>query len=157
MESWKAGRKKGDNTLPTNLCLTEMTFRKMVPMLKGLNTHAFALNIPSFIQANQKVLHLEIGRAHDKLIKTLVKYGKQLSIFERFWGKHVHPTETLDARATRKELTALGDIMHNHTSYICSARSDSLLGITCLDKQVEIKENGTVVNSFISARSYSCR
>ena len=57
-ESWTAGRLAGDDSLPANLCLPEMTFRKMVPTLKGLNTHAFASNIPSFIQANRKVLHL---------------------------------------------------------------------------------------------------
>lgn len=60
----------GDDTLPNNLFLPEMTFHKIVPTLKGLNTHAFASHIPSFIQANRKVLHLEIGRAHVEIIET---------------------------------------------------------------------------------------
>ena len=60
-KSWEKARKRGDDTLPSNLVLPDMTFRKMVPALKGLNTHAFTSNIPSFIQANRKVLHLEIG------------------------------------------------------------------------------------------------
>ena len=75
-EAWEKGRAEGDDALPANLHLPQMTFRKMVPALKGLNTHAFAPNIPAYIQANRKVLHLEVGRSHSDLVRTLVRLGK---------------------------------------------------------------------------------
>ena len=106
----------------------------MVPTLKGLNTHAFASNIPSFIQANQKVLHLEVGRSQVDLIKLLGRHGKAYGCFKQYWGKHIHPTETLDTRASRHELSVLGNIAHDHTSYICATHSNFLQGISCLDK-----------------------
>ena len=109
-EAWEKGRAEGDDALPANLHLPQMTFRKMVPALKGLNTHAFAPNIPAYIQANRKVLHLEVGRSHSDLVRTLVRLGKRHGCFAKMWGKHVHPTEVLDAKATRQEQTALGDI-----------------------------------------------
>ena len=86
-EAWKKGQVEGDETLPSNLSLPGMTFQKMVPMMKGLNTHALASSVPSYIQANRKVLHLEVGRTHADLINGLIRAGKCHGLFEKYWGK----------------------------------------------------------------------
>ena len=111
----------------------------------------FASNIPAFIQASRKVLHLELGRSQADLVKTLVRLGKTHGCFEKYWGKHVHPTETLDARASWQEMTVLSDISHDHTSYICAARSDFLRGVSRLDKKVIVMD-GDVVKGTMTLR-----
>ena len=52
-----------------------MTFRKNVPKLPGQDTQKFN-NRPWKIQANQKVLHLEVDKRETKFIEKIIKVAK---------------------------------------------------------------------------------
>ena len=52
-----------------------MTFRKNVPKLPCQDTQQFN-NWPWKIQANQRVLHLEVDKAETKFIEKLIEVAK---------------------------------------------------------------------------------
>ena len=53
-----------------------MTFRKNVPKLPGQDTQQFK-NWPWKIQANRKVLHLEVDKGETKFIERLIEVAKE--------------------------------------------------------------------------------
>ena len=118
--------------------LPDMSLRKMIPQLKGSNTHAYASNLPPHVNAARKVLHLEIGKQHIELIAHLVRIAKDTGIFEAWWGKIVHPTQVLELDASKKEKDALDSMAHDHTCFICAVRTERLVGIARLDKKVPV-------------------
>lgn len=139
---------KDYDDLPTNLVLPVMSLRKMVSQTKGMNTHAFASDLPQFVQNARKVLHLEVGKSHVPLIQRLVSIAKSTGIFEAWWGSIVHPTEVLEADAPKKDRDALASMAHDHTSFTCAVRTERLIGISRLDKKVKVfrmEEDGTKV------------
>ena len=58
-----------------------MTFRKNVPKLPGQDTQQFN-NWPWKIQANRRVLHLEVDKGETKFIEKLIEFAKEKKYFE---------------------------------------------------------------------------
>ena len=64
-----------------NRPIPPMTFGKNIPKLPGQDTQKFN-NQPWKIQANQKVLHIEVDKGETKFIEKLNEVAKEKKSFE---------------------------------------------------------------------------
>ena len=71
-----------------------MTFWKNVPKLPGQDTQQFN-NWPWKIQANRKVLLLEVDKGETKFVEKLIEVAKEKEYFEEMWGKQVHVSKVV--------------------------------------------------------------
>lgn len=148
-QAWRYGRHKGYSDLPPLLVLPDMTLIKKLPQLKGENTHKYVASLPPHVQNARKVLHLEVGRSHADLIKRLTTIAKETQIFEAWWGSTVHPSIALDPDAPKKQRDALASMAQDHTAFMIGTRCERLVGITRLDKRIDVIQevDGTPKNT----------
>ena len=155
-QAWKYGNHNGFSDLPTSLVLPDMTLVKKIPQLKGDNTHKYVASLPAHVQNARKVLHLEVGRKHAELIKRLTTIAKETQIFEAWWGTTVHPSIVLEQDASQKQRDALASMAQDHTAFMIGTRCERLVGITRLDKRVDVivnRDGKPTVTGNVSLRS----
>lgn len=140
-QAWRYGKHKGFVDLPQSLILPDMTLIKKIPQLKGDNTHKYVASLPPHVQNARKVLHLEVGRTHADLIKRLTTIAKDSQIFEAWWGTKVHPSIVLDPDAPKKQREALASMAQDHTAFMIGTRCERLIGITRLDKRIDVVQD----------------
>lgn len=158
---WEYGLATHDEFLPPTIAIPEIALKKQFPMVKGANTHVPpppkgahgpSPQVLQLMQAAKKVLHIEVGRKHADLLKYLVEIGKARSIFKAFWGEYCHPSEMLDADAPNEAKDALIRMSQNHQMFIFGSRVERLIGITNLDRKVEIKKSDGTTEAMFSLR-----
>ena len=71
-----------------------MTFCKNVLKLPGQDISQFN-NWPWKVQANQKVLHIEVDKEEIKFIAKLIEFAKEKKLFEEMWGGKVHVSKVV--------------------------------------------------------------
>ena len=86
--------------------IPRMTFRKNVPKLLGQDTQQFN-NWPRKIQANWKVLRLELDKGETKFIEKLIEVAKENKYFEVIWGKKVHVSKVVGKDTSEVEIKRL--------------------------------------------------
>ena len=109
-----------------------MTFRKNVPKLPGQDTSQFN-NWPWKIQANRKVLHLEVDKGETKFIEKLIEVSKEKKCFEEMWGKQVHVSKVVGKYTSEVEIKTLINVSQKHTNFHSSMTTEELVGIIEFD------------------------
>ena len=90
-------------------------FSKNVPKLPDQDTQQFN-NWPWKIQANRKMLHLEVDKGETKFIEKLVEVAKEKKYFEEMWGKQVHVSKVVGKDTLAVENEPLINVSQNHTN-----------------------------------------
>ena len=109
-----------------------MTFRKNVPKLPGQDTQKFN-NWPWKIQANWKVLHIEVDKGETKFIEKLIEVAKEKKYFEEMWGKQVHVSKGVVKDTSAVEIKRLINVSQKHTNFHSSMTAEELVGIIYFD------------------------
>ena len=133
--------------VPPAIIIPEFGLRKILPQIKGTNNNipAFGQNIPVQLQNARRVYHVEIGKVHAELLRHLVYIGKEKKIFAAVWGGRVHPSEVLENDPPMEARINPATMAQYHASYIYGSRVERLIGVTMLDKVVDLKEGDVVV------------
>ena len=93
-----------------------MTFRKNVPELQGQDTQQFN-NWPWKIQANRKVLHLDVVKGETTFIEKLIEVAKENKYFEQMWGKKVHVSKVVGKDTSAVEIKRLINVSQKQTKF----------------------------------------
>lgn len=151
---WECALLDNDESVPKAIILPEFALKKSLPQIRGANTHtpSFGNNIPPQLQNARRVMHIEVGRTHADLIKRLVEIGKERQIFRAMWGKKIHPSEVLEQDAPMEARNNLASMAQDHASFIFGSRVERLIGVTQLDKMVDVKDPQGVVAQRLTLR-----
>ena len=89
-QQWRTTKGGGiwNSTYPPN------DFSKNVPKLPRQDTQQFN-NWSWKIQANRKVIHLEVDKGETKFIEKPIEFAKEKKYFEEMWGKQVHVSKVV--------------------------------------------------------------
>ena len=93
-----------------------MTFSKNVPKLPGQDTSQFN-NQPWKIQANKKVLHIEVDKGETKFIEKLIEVSKEKKCFEEMWGKQVSGSKLVVQDTSSVEIKRLIYVSKKRTNF----------------------------------------
>jgi hypothetical protein len=145
--AWEVALLNKDELLPPAIIIPEFGLRKILPQIKGAKPPAFGPNIPVQLQNARKVYHMEVGKVHADLFRHLVTIAKERKIFAAIWGGRVHPSEVLEADPPLEARMNLASMSQYHASYIYGSRVERLIGVTMLDKTVDLVENNEVKQS----------
>jgi hypothetical protein len=124
------GVKIRKSLLPMNLGI-------QVAMLKGLPVNAFN-QLSHHAQQARRSLHLEVDSKYAAKMKGLVQCAKEYSCVEEVWGCQAHLSEVTDAKSTAHETKQQVDVAQAHTNCQKSMVAEELVGVTKLDKPVDI-------------------
>jgi hypothetical protein len=126
-----------DDGIEFGKSLPPMNLRIQIAMLKGLLVLDFN-KLSHHAQHARKSWHLEVDSKHAAKMKRLVQCAKEYGCVEEFWGCHTHLSEVRDAKSAPCKAKRQGDVVQSHTNYQMSMTVDKIVGITKLDKPVEI-------------------
>ncbi len=94
------------------------------------------------VQANRKVFHVEWDRRFTTDIKRLAQLAKDYKLVSEMWGKHTHVSKVVDKESTPSEIKHLARVAQVHCNYQCSMILKDIVGITNLNGQADLYEEG---------------
>jgi hypothetical protein len=126
-----------DDSIKIGQSLPPMNLRIQFAMLKGLPVNAYN-NLSYHAQQACRSWHLEVDSKYVAKMKGLVHCAKEYGCVEELWGNHAHLSKVMDAKSTASEAKHQDDVAQAHTNYQLSMVAKELVGVTNLDKQVDI-------------------
>jgi hypothetical protein len=114
----------------------------MNPKLPGQVTSHFN-KFSWWIQANQKVYHVECDRGFAKDIQHLMQYAKELDLVTKYWGCHAHVSKVGDKSSLPSKIKCLIQVAQRHTNYQCSMILEDIAGIVDLNGSAAVKDEET--------------
>ncbi len=126
-----------DNGIELGQSLLPMNLRIQVAIRKGLPVNAYN-KLSYHAQQAQKSWHLEVDSKYAAKMKSLVQCTKEYGFVEEVWGCHPYLSKVIDAKSTASEAKQQVDVAQAHTNYQLSMVAEELVGVTKLDKQVDI-------------------
>ena len=150
-QCWEYGIARFDSSLPPTINLPELALVRKFPQVKGTTTPAppSGAKVNKQLQDSRRVLHIEVGRAHADLLRRLVEIGKGIHVFTTMWGRKIHLSEVLEAKAPNEARMALNKMAQDHSMFIFGSRVERLIGVTMLDWKVATKSTtGEITGKF---------
>ena len=88
---------------------------------------------PWKIQANRKILHIEVDKGETKFIEKLIEVAKEKKYFEEIWGKQLHVIKVMGKDTSAVEIKLLINVSQKHTNFNSSMTAEELVGIIDFD------------------------
>jgi hypothetical protein len=123
--------------------LPTIELRQLNPKLPGQDTSHFN-KLSWKAQASRKVFHVECDSRYSSELKRLTQLAKDTNLVKNMWGKHAHLSEVVDKDSTPSEVKRLMRVAQVHCNYQCSMLLEDITGITNLDAEADLYQDGVV-------------